>query len=167
MIAKNLRKFMRYGKLVESDWTGETFKLLDDMDENMEFIKAVNTSNLRRFDLLSAWVRNWDSDSNGFRKRFEENGQDIEAVRAERESLITEVRCDDVSTADKVRFITPNYENRFEVKNLGKVLVNGKVRQVYFIDECHFGFVENGCIYHICEFAELAERNGIKVEPLK
>ena len=113
MIAKNLRKFMRYGKLVESDWTGETFKLLDDMDENMEFIKAVNTSNLRRFDLLSAWVRNWDSDSSGFRKRFEENGQDIEAVRAERESLITEVKCDDVSTADKVRFITPNYETLF------------------------------------------------------
>lgn len=49
MIAKPLRKFMRYGKPVESDWTSETFKLLDDMDENMEFIKAVNTSNLRRF----------------------------------------------------------------------------------------------------------------------
>ena len=167
MIAKTLRKYMRYGKLVESDWTGETYKLLDDMDESKEFVKAVNTSDLRRFDLLSAWVRNWDSDSSGFRKRFEENGEDIEAVRAERESFITELKCDNVSTADKVRFITPNYENLFEVKNLGKVLVNGKAKPVYYIDECHFGFIEHGCIYHICELAELAERNGIKVEPLQ
>lgn len=167
MIAKTLRKYMRYGKLVESDWTGETYKLLDDMDEDKEFVKAVNTSDLRRYELLTAWVRNWDSDSSGFRKRFEENGEDIEAVRAERESLITELKCDNVSTADKVRFITPNYENRFEVKNLGKVLVNGKVKQVYYIDEYHFGFIENGCIYHICKFAERAERNGIKVEPLQ
>lgn len=166
MIEKGLRKYMRYGNTVAHDKTGVVYKLLDDMDENMEFVKAVNTSNLKRYDLLSAWVRNWDSDSSGFRKRFEENGEDIEAVRAERESLITEVKCDDVSTADKVRFITPNYETLFEVKNLGKVLLNGKVRQVFFIDECHFGFVENGNIYHICEFAELAEKHNAKVEPL-
>ena len=79
---------MRYGKLVESDWTGETFKLLDDMDENMEFIKAVNTSNLRRFDLLSAWVRNWDSDSSGFRKRFKENFAILTGVMS-RKRLLT------------------------------------------------------------------------------
>ncbi len=106
MIAKNMRKHMIYGLLVESDWTGDTYKLLADMGESKEFVKAVNISNLRRFDLLSAWIRNWDNDLSGFRKRFEENGQDIEAIRAERESFVTDLKCDDVSAADKVRFTT-------------------------------------------------------------
>lgn len=167
MIAKNKKKYMIHGLLVESDWTGDTYKLLADMGESKKFVKAVNISNLRRFDLLSAWIRNWDSDLSGFRKRFEENGQDIEAIRAERESFVTDLKCDDVSAADKVRFITLYYETLFEVKNLGKVLLNGKVRHVFYIDEYHFGIVETGNVYHICEFAEMIERTEGTIEPLK
>ena len=71
-----------------------------------------------------------------------------------------------MTPANKIRFITPDYTTKFEVMDLGRVKVNGKVQKVYYIDDYHFGFV-GGLAYHICQYAEVCERSDIEVKPLE
>lgn len=72
-----------------------------------------------------------------------------------------------------IRFITPHYEEKFRVADGDSVRIrcqDGRVldRVCRYIDECH---VEVGTgwdnLYHICQFAEMMERNGNSVIPLR
>lgn len=69
----------------------------------------------------------------------------------------------------KIRFITPNYENLFEVEDGQEVKLTHSdgteiVKPCKYIDDYHFYF-GNTC-YHICEFAEKVYRNSAKVSPI-
>ena len=72
-----------------------------------------------------------------------------------------------------IRFITPHYDEKFRVADGDSVRIrcqDGRVldRVCRYIDECH---VEVGTgwdnLYHICQFAEMMERNGNCVIPLR
>lgn len=72
-----------------------------------------------------------------------------------------------------IRFITPHYEEKFRIADGDMVRIrcpDGKQidQECRYIDECH---VEVGKgwdnLYHICQFAELMERNGNSVIPLR
>ena len=69
-----------------------------------------------------------------------------------------------------IRFITPNYREKFRIQDGDQVRImrfDGQVfdRVCRYIDDCH---VEIGNdLYHICQFAELMERNGNSVIPLR
>lgn len=67
-----------------------------------------------------------------------------------------------------IRFITPNYQERFRIANGDKVRITTKDSEVrdllcYYIDDYHLEtHSERGTqLYHICEFAEVWERNGM------
>ena len=73
-----------------------------------------------------------------------------------------------------IRFITPRYEEKFRIPDGDQIRISypaGETRDrtVRYIDEYHMeigsGFSSN--LYHICEFAEIMERNGEKVIPLR
>ena len=161
-MVKQYAKYMRSGKVVKCSWTGCDYKLIENMDESADKVKAVLSSNYERYSLLGVWMVNWKKDEK-FRERFTGN---IEDCAKEREKYVAELRIADVTPANKIRFITPDYTTKFEVMDLGRVKVNGKVERVYFIDEYHFGFV-GGLAYHICQYAEVCERSGIEVEPIE
>lgn len=72
-----------------------------------------------------------------------------------------------------IRFITPHYEEKFRIADGDSVRIrcqDGRVldRVCRYIDECH---VEVGKgwdnLFHICQFAEMMERNGNSVIPLR
>ena len=160
-MVKQYAKYMRYGKVVRCSWTAWDYKLIEDMDAEKATVKAVLLDNYERYRLLGIWIENWNKDS-GFRERFTEN---IDACIKEREAYVEELRISDVTPVNEIRFITPHYDTKFVVNDLGRVKVNGKTQKVYYIDEYHFGFVD-GAVYHICEFAELCEKNGIDINPV-
>jgi len=67
-----------------------------------------------------------------------------------------------------IRFIDPHYKELFRIPDGEKILITTgwgekNERVCRFIDECHSEIGSN--LYHICEFAELCERNGHTVEP--
>ena len=43
------------------------YKLIENMDGGKETVKVVSMDNWGRYDLLKAWVRNWEQNSMGFR----------------------------------------------------------------------------------------------------
>lgn len=72
-----------------------------------------------------------------------------------------------------IRFITPHYEEKFRIADGDMVRIrcpDGKQidQECRYIDECH---VEVGKgwdnLFHICQFAEMMERNGNSVIPLR
>ncbi len=72
-----------------------------------------------------------------------------------------------------IRFITPDYKEKFRIADGDMVRIrcpDGRQldRECRYIDECH---VEVGKgwdnLYHICQFAEMMERNGNSVIPLR
>ena len=69
-----------------------------------------------------------------------------------------------------IRFIDPNYKEQFRIKDGDKIRMtfsDGESieRTCRYIDDYH---LEVGSVaYHICEFAELTERNNCKVIPLR
>ena len=73
-----------------------------------------------------------------------------------------------------IRFITSYYEERFRIEDGDKIRMRmsdgtEKDETVRYIDDYHIqvgaGSYDN--IYHICEFAEITERNGTEVIPLR
>lgn len=76
-----------------------------------------------------------------------------------------------IKQAEKgIRFITPDYKELFRIPDGDKIriLQSGGTHADYtcrYIDECHLE-VGNG-LYHICQFAEMMERNGNMVIPLR
>jgi hypothetical protein len=155
---KEYARFMKWGKLVKNT-SNETFKLVEDMNNNSEIVKAVSMDNLQRYELLKAWIRNWEQNIIGFRNRFTEN---IEDCKIESKNYEVELRITELEPANKVRFITPNYEELFTITDLDYILVNGELRRVIYLDEYHFQF-EKGNVYHICQWAELCEKNKIEI----
>lgn len=68
-----------------------------------------------------------------------------------------------------IRFIDPHYHELFRMPDGGQVRLtyrDGKsvVRTCRYVDDYHAEIGSN--LYHICEFAEMAEQSGIKVEPV-
>lgn len=83
------------------------------------------------------------------------------------------MKISEITPHDKIRFITPSYETKFEVADLSLVSVNGTAARVAYIDEYHFTFVDKinvnlygGC-FHICQFAEICEKENIEVKPIE
>ena len=68
-----------------------------------------------------------------------------------------------------IRFIDPHYHELFRMPDGGQVRLtyrDGKsvVRTCRYIDDYHAEI--GSSLYHICEFAEMCEQSGIKVEPV-
>lgn len=156
---KQFARYMKDGKEVESSYTGAVFKLIQGMDENKPTVLAVNMENWKRYSLLKAWSNNHVGVT--------------DEQRAEMEGYEESLEIEAVVPHNTIRFITPDYEPKFEVKDLDRVLVNGKAARVAYLDEYHFTFADTfamnlwgGC-FHICQFAELCESNGIEVQPMR
>ena len=69
-----------------------------------------------------------------------------------------------------IRFITPNYEEKFRIPDDDKVRITLNDGSYFdevcrYIDDYHVEVGRN--LYHICEFAERMEQNGNKVIPLR
>jgi hypothetical protein len=167
---KIFAKYMKWGKLVKHTSTGAVYKLIEDMDGGKETVKVVGEDVLSRYELLRAWERNWEQNSIGFRERFTE--ENIKESAIERQGYETEVDISDIIPHNMIRFITPDYKTKFEVVDLSTVSVSGKEAMVTFMDETHFTFVDTistnlygGC-FHICQFAEICEKESIEVLPV-
>lgn len=68
-----------------------------------------------------------------------------------------------------IRFIDSNYSEKFRIADGGKISItksNGERTEKFcrYIDDYHLEVGTN--LYHICEFAELCEKNGVIVEPV-
>ncbi len=68
----------------------------------------------------------------------------------------------------EIRFIDSRYNTLFTIPDGGKITItysNGEKaeRECKYIDAYH-AYIGNRC-FHICEFAEVMERNGNKYEP--
>jgi hypothetical protein len=69
---------------------------------------------------------------------------------------------------DKIRFINTHYNELFRIPDSGSIVVTRPEGEEYigdckFLDETHTEI--NGECYHICQFAEIQERNGATVKP--
>ena len=69
-----------------------------------------------------------------------------------------------------IRFITPHYEEKFRLQDGDKIRITSSWgekndRTCRYIDEYHLEVGNN--LYHICELAELMERNGATITPLR
>ena len=74
------------------------------------------------------------------------------------------------NAASGIRFITPNYEERFTVPDGDQILITSPdgaktTRTCRYIDDYHLEVGKN--LYHICEFAEKMEQAGNTVIPLR
>ncbi len=82
-----------------------------------------------------------------------------------------------MSELKEIRFIDPNYKELFRIPDGGRIVVTRPMGEMYpgvqeqwvgqckYLDEYHTEI--NGECYHICQFAEIQERIGSKVEPEK
>lgn len=69
---------------------------------------------------------------------------------------------------NSIRFIDSGYNEKFRVNDGDKILIHTRngttlVRECKYIDDYHTQIGSD--VFHICEFAELCERNGHTVEP--
>ena len=69
---------------------------------------------------------------------------------------------------NEIRFITSNYKELFRIPDGASIVVtrsNGEeyVSECKYLDDTHFE--ANGSCWHICQFAEIQERNGAVVKP--
>jgi hypothetical protein len=70
---------------------------------------------------------------------------------------------------NEIRFITPDYKELFRIPDGGRIVVTRPDGEEYiaeckYLDETHFS--ANGTCWHICQFAEVQERNGAAVKPV-
>lgn len=75
-----------------------------------------------------------------------------------------------MSKQNEIRFIDSDYNEKFRINDGDRIRIteqNGNTfeRVCKYIDECHTKIGD--LIFHICEYAELTERNGWTVEPVK
>lgn len=149
-------KYMKYGKEVKSSYTEEEYKIVEDECTN-DVLKCVSVRNYDRYNTLKAWKRN---------KVHEKEPEKYIEDEREKKSYEIELRIADLIPNNFVRFIYSNYKSKFEVRDLTNVIVNGKVKRVVYLDEYHFMFEEDNVCYHICQFAEMCEKNGMTVKPI-
>ena len=67
-----------------------------------------------------------------------------------------------------IRFINSDYTDLFKIPDGGSIVVTRPEGEEYiadckYLDETHFE--ANGNCYHICQFAEIQQRNGATVKP--
>ena len=66
-----------------------------------------------------------------------------------------------------IRFIDSAYNTKFEIPDGGAILIktdrHKKVYRCHYLDAYHFQI--SNSIFHICQFAEIMERNGTTYEP--
>jgi len=67
-----------------------------------------------------------------------------------------------------IRFIDSAYNTLFVIPDGGNVVIRGpdgmfSKLSCHYIDDCHT--LIGSCVFHICEFAEVMERNGCTYEP--
>ena len=158
---KEMAKYMKYGKQVTYTPDGEEYKIVDiefgfGNKLNKDSVKCVAISNLNRYELLRAWGNNHVGLTENQRKEM--NGYVVELPFAELEP------------ANTVRFISPNYDTLFEVKDLSLVTVDDKQYRAVYADETHMilGAPDGGYgkgLLHIREFAELSKMNLWHIEP--
>ena len=68
----------------------------------------------------------------------------------------------------RIRFIDSQYNDLFSIRDGSNIKITGygdviSIKKCRFLDEYHTE-VEGTC-YHICQFAEIMEKNGYKYEP--
>jgi hypothetical protein len=68
----------------------------------------------------------------------------------------------------EIRFITPDYKELFRIPDGGSIvltLADGEenIGECKYLDATHFSL--SGSYWHICQYAELLERNGATVRP--
>ena len=73
-----------------------------------------------------------------------------------------------MSENKEIRFITPDYKELFRIPDGGSIIVTRPEGEQYigvckFLDETHVDI--NGECFHICQFAEIQERNNATVTP--
>lgn len=72
----------------------------------------------------------------------------------------------------EIRFITSDYKERFRIPDGDSIRITTPDgthddRPCRYIDDCHLELGPGWRVFHICEFAELMERNGNTVIPLR
>ena len=156
---KKYYRFLKMGNLVSLN--GEVYKLQGNLsDAEGGLVPAVKAGEYERYNLLCTW--SW-------------NGVGItEEQRDEMESLVHQIPCEECEPADVVRFIDSSYNTKFKVRSGDDVNVNGKRYKAFYRDSYHFVFADEdghdpfrsygGC-FHICQFAEICEKNGVEVAP--
>ena len=157
---KKFAKYMRYGKKVEYGPAGIIYNLVQDMptDGNARSVLAVREDKWERYSLLKTWSGNHVGLT--------------EDEQKEMSGYVESLEIEAVTPGNTIRFITSDYQTKFRVMDLTQIRVNGEVARVAYLDEHHFTFVDafavnlwGGC-FHICQFAELCEAEGIEVEPV-
>lgn len=153
MISKENRKpqyLMYMKKVVVKGKSYRQAHLHNDYKDGYIFL--VEAELFAEYETLNAWKRN------GVMAKMSPDGR--EEALARLEAYVSKYSLDEVESADRIRFIDLQYKTAFTVPNFGYIVVNGERRQVYFIDEYHFGFA-GGDVYHIRQWAELCEKNHI------
>lgn len=155
---KKFSRFLRYN--IVKDKAGNVYKAQVYADSELDTVVCTKIKDGEEYDRLI----------------YARQRRDLTPEESARiEELEIHLPVEEVEVSDFVRFITPKYDIKFIVKNLGYVSVNGKKRLVVgYGDGAHFTFYhekENGefayrGIYHICEFAEMTEKNNLCVEPI-
>lgn len=155
---KKLCEFLRYN--VVEDKNGNRYQVQVCHQGGLDKVPAVRTEDVSEYDrLLSA-------------KQKKELTSEQAARMSGLEVLLP---IEDIEVADFVRFVNKKYDIKFIVKNFDFVSVNGEKRiAVAYGDNYHFAFYrvnDDGSFsyrgtYHIHEFAELTDINGLVVEPL-
>lgn len=142
---KKYAPYIRYGHKVNSAYTAEEYKVIEDLGaEGKDIVRCVALSAWDRYRLLKAWIHNRVGSA-------EENEKEMESYEVE-------LNVADIVPSNRIRILGPDFNTLFEVENLHNISVNGKVEKAYYIDECHFGFV-GGTVYHTHEFAELCKKH--------
>ena len=155
---KKYSRFLRYNLV--RDKAGNVYKAQVYADSELDTVVCTKIKDGEEYDRLI----------------YARQRRDLTPTESARiEELEIHLPVEEVEVADFVRFINPKYDNKFIIRNLGYVSVNGERRLVvHYGDGVHFTFYhekENGefayrGIYHICEFAEMTEKNNLCVEPL-
>ncbi len=145
-----------FGSRVRDIYTGEVYRTVEDeFTRDPDGTECVAEKDYKQYLNL---------------KSKEEIGALTEEEKKQLSTMVTYADAGSFETADTIRFITPKYETLFRIRNLGRILVNGTEKRVVYLDDTHFTFTEGsgafGC-FHICQFAELVEKNGWTVEPIE
>lgn len=152
---KYFTRYLRFGSRV-ADRNGNIYKCIELSEgEELDTVCVVRYDNAYRFNVL----RQWDLNSSFCRKLTDEE-------RREMEDYKLTLPYEEIEPADEIRFIDGHYNDRFRVRNLSEVSINGNIYLAVYRDEYHTALYRKkgeleysyGNCYHICEMGEIADR---------
>jgi len=76
---------------------------------------------------------------------------------------------EELEPVNEVRFIDPDYHERFRIKTGSDVMFGDKRRTAVYFDDYHLSLgTPGGCwnTYHIAELADIAKRNNITIKQI-